>query len=116
MKNFIIAATLIVASFSALADGATYKYPQAVTSTMSRAEVRAELIAARARGELRGGEQSYVAAPTGRALSRQEVLAELAAARANNELIQGERDFVAETHPRRGSASVLAAKTNDNAR
>lgn len=112
MKNFTIAATLFVASFSALADGATYDYPQPITSNISRAEVQAQTAAAAARGELVGGELSYVAPRTGRALSRLEVRVELAAARANDELIQGERVFVAETHPRRDSASVLAAKTN----
>jgi hypothetical protein len=56
MKNFTIAATLIVASFSALADGAAYEYPQPITSNISRAEVRAQTAAAAARGELLGGE------------------------------------------------------------
>jgi hypothetical protein len=44
------------------------------------------------------------------------VRAELAAARADDELNHGELTFVAGTHPRRDSASVLAAKTNGNAR
>ena len=116
MKNFTIAATLIVATFSALADGTTYEYPQPITSNISRAEVQAQTAAAAARGELVGGEFSYVAPATGRALSRQEVRTELAAARANNELGNGELNFVAETHARRDSVSVLAAKANGNVR
>jgi len=116
MKNFTIAATLIVASFSALASEATYQSPQVFTSTVSRAEVQAQAIAARDRGELAGGEQSYVAAPTGRALTRHEVLADLAAARANNELDNGQRGYVWETFARRDSASVLAAKNHGNLR
>ena len=116
MKNFTMAATLIVATFSALADGATYEYPQPITSNVSRAEVQSQTAAAAARGELVRGELSYVAPDTGPALSRHEVLAELAAARANNELDKGERGYVWETHARRDSASVLAAKTNGNVR
>lgn len=112
MRNFTIAATLIAASISAFADGEVATYPQAFSSTVSRAEVQAQAIAARARGELGGGELSYVAAPTGRALTRQEVLADLAAARANNELDSGEHGYVWETHARRDSASVLAGKNN----
>ena len=50
MKNFTIAATLIVATFSALADGTTYEYPQPITSNISRAEVQAQTAAAAARG------------------------------------------------------------------
>ena len=116
MKNFTVAATLLVATLSALADGATYESPQPVTSNRSRIEVQAEAIAARSRGELRAGELSHVAAPTGRALTRQEVLADVAAARANNELDFGERGYVWENHARRDSPSALAAKTNGNVR
>lgn len=116
MKNFTVAAALIAASFSALAEGEVTAYGHTRTSNETRAEVQAEAIAARARGELGGGELSYVAAPTGRALTRQAVLADLAAARANHELDQGELGYVWETHARRDSASVLAAKTHGNAR
>ena len=79
---------------------------------MTRAEVQFQAIAARARGELGGAELSYVPAATGRALTRQEVLADLAAVRANNELDHGERGYAWETHARRDSASVLAAKNS----
>lgn len=103
MNKLFIAAALVVTSFSALADGATYEYPQNVTSSVSRAEVRAQLARAAANGELVSGEQSYVAPAEGRALSRAEVRAELDNARRNHELTSGEFSFMAE-----GSAAAPA--------
>ena len=96
MNKLFIAAALVATSFSALADGATYEYPQNITSNVSRAEVRAELARAAATGELVSGEQSYVAPAAGRALSRGEVRAALDNARRNNELASGEFSFVAQ--------------------
>jgi len=90
MKSFSIAAALIAVSFSAMADGATYQYPQVSTSTLTRAEVKAQTAVAAARGQLVGGESTYVAAARGASLSRSDVRADLAAARAKDELAHGE--------------------------
>jgi hypothetical protein len=43
MKNLLIASSLAVASFAALADGATYDSPQPSASPFTRAELRAAL-------------------------------------------------------------------------
>lgn len=94
---------------SAFAEGATYEYPQHISSNLTRAEVRADLDAARAMGALVSGERSYVAPAIGRSLSRSEVRAELAAAQANNELSSGELTFVAETHAPRHRATISQA-------
>lgn len=103
--KFVAIAATLAASFSAFADGATYEYPQPMTSTLTRADVRADLDAARAMGMLASGEQSYVAPTGGRQLSRVAVRAELAAAQANDELSSGEMVFVGESHTRRSGAS-----------
>jgi hypothetical protein len=108
MNKFFIAAALVVTSFSALAEGAEYEYPRIITSSVSRAEVRAELARAAANGELGWGEQSYVAPALGRALSRDEVRAELDRALRNNELASGEFAFVAE--PSAPTPTVIAAR------
>jgi hypothetical protein len=98
MNKLFIAAALVATSFAALADGATYDYPQPVTSTVSRAEVQAQTARAAARGEIVSGELSYVAPAQGRALSRAEVRLALDEARRNGELVSGEMIFVSETH------------------
>jgi hypothetical protein len=95
MNKLFIAAALVVTSFAALADGATYEYPQNIPSNVSRAEVRAELARAFTDGVLVAGEQSYLAPAEGRALSRSEVRAALDNARRNNGLARGEFSFVA---------------------
>jgi hypothetical protein len=107
--KFVAIAATLAASFGAFADGATYEYPQPTTSTLTRAEVRADLDAARSMGMLASGEASYVAPIGGRPLSRGEVRAELAAAQANNELSSGERAYIAESHERRSGASFSQA-------
>lgn len=96
MNKLLIAAAFVATSFSALADGASYEYPQPVTSSVSRAEVQAQTARAAARGEIVSGELSYVAPAEGPALSRAEVRLALDDARRNNELISGEMSFVAE--------------------
>jgi hypothetical protein len=96
MNKLFIAAALVATSFAALADGATYDYPQPVTSNVSRAEVRAQTALAAARGEIVSGEGSYVARAQGPALTRGEVRLALDDARRNNELVSGEMSFVAE--------------------
>lgn len=94
MNKFFFAAALVVTSFSALADGAKYEYPQSITSGVTRAEVRTELARAAANGELVAGERSYVAPATGAPLSRAQVQAELGVALRNDQLASGEFGFV----------------------
>lgn len=102
MKSFSIAAALIAVSFSAMADGATYQYPQVSISALTRAEVQAQTAVAAARGQLVGGESSYVAPTKGPSQSRSEVRAELAAARARNALAHGEFAYAAQSRASRG--------------
>jgi hypothetical protein len=95
-KLFIAAAVLATSSLSALAGGlATYEPAQQFTSTVTRAQVRAELARAAANGELAAGEQSYVAPVQGHALSREEVRAQLDSARRTHQLPSGEFAFAA---------------------
>ena len=117
MKNLAIACAIAAASSTAFADGATYEYPKPITSSVTRAEVLAELSAAQTRGEIVGGELSFVAPAQGAPAMRYTVLAELAAARANDELVIGELTFVAEAHPRTQAAvpvSHAAAQRSAN--
>jgi len=90
MNKLLIAAALVATSLSALAEGSEYEYPRTITAALSRAEVRAELARAAANGELRAGEQSYVAPVMQHAGSRGQVRAELERALRNNELARGE--------------------------
>ena len=84
---------LLFVSFSAMADGATYQYPQVMSPNLTRAQVEAQTDAAAARSELVSGELSYVAPAQGSSLSRSAVSAEFSAARAKNELPHGEFAF-----------------------
>lgn len=62
MKTTHLIAALAVSfavSGVALAQEATYEYPQAATSTMTRAQVQAELAAARADGSIKAWSISY---------------------------------------------------------
>ncbi|MDP1690682.1 MAG: hypothetical protein Q8L49_01750 [Burkholderiaceae bacterium] len=61
MNKLFIAAAVVATSFSALADGATYEYPQPITSAVSRAEVNQALDEARRNPELVSGETNVVA-------------------------------------------------------
>ena len=95
-----VAAAAFATSFGAFAEGSTYAYAQPVVSHVSRADVLADLNAARATGALVNGELSYVAPATGAALTRADVRTELAAAMDNHEIARGELSFVAGTHER----------------
>ena len=82
-KNLLTLAVALAGFASAttsMAGEASYELLQpstsTSTSTLTRAEVRADLAAARAAGQLNLGERSYVAAPTGMAKTRAQVLAE----------------------------------------
>ena len=79
---------------TSMAGEATYELPQPSTSTVTRAEVRADLAAARAAGQLSLGERSYIAAPTGMAKTRAQVLAEALEATRIGAVEQGERSVL----------------------
>lgn len=70
------AALATLGTASAASGEATYDYPVAFTSSVTRAEVQAELFRAQAAGEVATGERSVVIADTGPALSRAQVRAE----------------------------------------
>ncbi len=65
-----------LAASPAFAGEATYEYPTAVTSSLTRADVQAQTVKARSAGLIAQGEQSVVVADTGPALSRAQVVAE----------------------------------------
>ena len=95
-KTFIaVAITLIAATFGATAaraGEATPDYPVAYSSTLTRAEVQAEALRARAAGHIAIGERSYVVADTGTPLTRAQVLAELHEAVRLGAISDGERN------------------------
>ncbi len=83
----IAAAAVMAFAGSAHAQEATYDYPQKVVSTVSRAEVRAEYLQARAAGTLQANEADFQRQPTfvaskGRAEVVAEVRADAGASRA----------------------------------
>ena len=74
-----VAIALIGAAFGATAARAGEvepDYPMAFTSTLSRAQVKADAVRARAVGHIAIGERSYVVADTGPGLTRAQVVAE----------------------------------------
>jgi hypothetical protein len=78
-KTCIFAAFAIVATLStasAFAGEASYDYPVVYPSVVSRADVSAEAVRARAAGLIAQGESSVVVADSGPALSRAQVKAE----------------------------------------
>ena len=86
MKSMLIALSLAALSFGAAASEYTRFYEaETFVSTRSRAEVRAEALAARARTpHFGGGEASlYWSEPTPSTKTRAQVIAELREARAN---------------------------------
>jgi hypothetical protein len=78
-KTFFFAAIAAITTLgagSAFAGDATYEYPVAQASTLSRADVRAETLRARAAGLIAHGERNIVIADTGPALTRVQAKAE----------------------------------------
>ena len=76
---FTVVIALIGAAFGATAaraGEAEPDYPTAFTSTVSRAQVQADAVRARAVGHIAIGERSYVVADTGPGLTRAQVAAE----------------------------------------
>jgi len=90
MKTSTLIAAIAVsfaAAGTALAQEATYELPQPVSSSVSRAQVQADLAQARADGSLRVTEADYQKrAPFESQVSRAEVRAETLAAIANGEV------------------------------
>jgi len=90
MKTSTLIAALAVsfaAAGTALAQDATYELPQPASSSVSRAQVQAELAQARAAGQLLVTEADYQkSAPTERVLSRADVKAATLAAIASGEV------------------------------
>jgi len=94
-KTFItVAIALIgaVAGTAATAGEATYGYPVVYTSTLTRAEVRAEAVRALAAGEVSTGERSIVVGSVGMPLSRAQVIAETLEAIRIGALSRGEQN------------------------
>ena len=76
---FTVVIALIGAAFGATAARAGEvepDYPMAFTSTLSRAQVKADAVRARAVGHIAISERSYVVADTGPGLTRAQVVAE----------------------------------------
>lgn len=73
----LVAATLAALSFSALADGGDVQPFMSGPSTLTRADVRADLASAIAAGAISQGELVYAWSPRASERSRAEVLAEL---------------------------------------
>src|SRR5689334_2550104 len=88
IKQLIALRALALTGTAVLADDITPE-PAPFISTRTRAEVKAEVLQARARGELlAAGEEELVAATATRStLTRAAVKAEVLQARANGELI-----------------------------
>jgi hypothetical protein len=108
MIRTTIAAVLLASAFAAQAEGPIENFPPAGPSTVTRAEVIAELHRAIATGEVVTGERSYEAKPTGRALTRAEVRAELRSAQAAGWVNAGEATLAPE-FDRRGNAAMHMA-------
>ncbi|TMG98419.1 MAG: DUF4148 domain-containing protein [Betaproteobacteria bacterium] len=110
VKQLIALSALALAGTAVLADDITPE-PAPFVSTRTRAEVKAEVQQARARGELQpaGEEDVVVAAPQRSTLTRAAVKAEVLQARANGELIPaGEQLAVAHPVQRARAADTLA--------
>ena len=89
----LIAALALTLAGTAFAQEATYEYPQAAVSQLTRAEVTAQVMQARADGTLRQNElQRQQYAPFVASLSRDEVRAQTLAAAANGELLAASRE------------------------
>jgi hypothetical protein len=72
----VVAIVGFASATAAQAGEATYDYPVALHSTLSRAEVVTEAARARAAGEISRGEYAYVAPASGIAKTRAQVVAE----------------------------------------
>lgn len=115
IRNATILAAALFAGTAAFAGEATYELPLPAKSELTRAQVQAELAAARADGTLRVTEVDWPLAPAVTlAKSRQQVRDELRIAALNGELANGGEphgfDSVATPVERRGAPVVLARR------
>lgn len=108
MNRTTLAAILLASTFAAHAEGPIENFAPAGPSTVTRAEVIAELHRTLAAGAVVTGDRSYEAKATGRALTRAEVRDELRAAKAAGWVNAGEAT-VAPEFDRRGNAATHVA-------
>jgi hypothetical protein len=108
MIRTTIASILLVSAFAAQAEGPIENLVLGGPSTVTRAEVIAELHRANAAGEVAHGERSYEAKTTGRALSRAEVRAELPLAKAAGWVNVGEATAAPELDNHRNAPVRIA--------
>ncbi len=101
-KQLISLAALAIAAGSALADDITPDHSATAVSSRTRASVKAEVLQARAAGELlSAGDEDFGATAPRSTLARATVKADVLAARANDELMPaGELAAVAHPVPR----------------
>lgn len=89
--SFVVTSLLALAATAASAQEATPDYPTAFTSTVSRAEVVAQLVLARAGGHIAQGEASFeMAEKVASVTTRAEVRAEAIEARRLGLIVQGD--------------------------
>jgi hypothetical protein len=93
IKPVVVFAAAVVLAGPVLAEGGTPDHPQPFTSTVSRAEVRAEAIAAARAGLLSQGEATVVAETFVATKTRAQVLAEMHEARRLGLIAPGEADW-----------------------
>ncbi len=115
-KQLIAFASIALAAGSALADDITPDFSAQALSTKSRAEVKAEVRQAAARGELlAAGEQDFGdVTPQASTVARAQVKAEVLAARARGELLPAGERSLAELktpqHDNRFRTNAIAAR------
>lgn len=110
-SSIIAAAALsLIASGTALAQEATYEYPQPVVSAKTRAQVQDELVAARADGSIKAWSTSYNPLALAKSeLSRDSVKAEARQAVASAAIGEDSGSFVlSRQQPARSVASLFA--------
>ncbi|CAN7624860.1 DUF4148 domain-containing protein [Pseudoduganella sp. LjRoot289] len=116
-KHIIASVSLLFAAGAALAEPTELNFPNLVAgqhSSLTRAQVQAEVLQARAAGELEFSEVNYppLAASTS-ALSREQVKAGVIAARATGELDLNDSNYPSffDGRAQRPSATLAASKT-----
>ncbi|MCW5635138.1 MAG: DUF4148 domain-containing protein [Rubrivivax sp.] len=114
LSQVIATAALATLGTAAFAQEATYEYPQPATSTVTRAQVQAELADAKRTGFMRRWSTSYNHMAAAQSLkSRADVRAELlGTSLADRTAFTGEDSgsFALSRQPAREAAAVLAAR------
>ena len=111
VKQLIALSALALAGTAALADDITIDNTPFV-STRTRAELKAEVLQARAQGQLLAAGEENVVAPEagGTTLARATVKAQVLTARANGELIPA-GEALASAHPTHPTQRVTKSET-----